>query len=343
MKVGYFIGALVVAIFSTAFITYYYTKKTADKAVPLETSATQPVRSNAVSSTLDCDFTIYREKKNFKYISPILLAETYCESSQLAPLKEALQNKVSEFEKQNTISRASIYFKEVNTNRWIELNGFQKFYPGSMLKVALMINILKQAEEKPMFLDKLVTLNKKVDMGVVVNSTQQLTEGAQYKISELLEAMIVRSDNNAVSLLNELVDQKVYKTLFNDLGLDAPAMDDWSYSLTATEFAKIYRILYNASFLKREYSEWALSMLSRAEYENGLTKFIPDGTLVAHKFGERFTESNLKQFHESGIVYVGDKSYVVVIMTEGEVIDSLQNVVAQLSKLCYENAVGKKL
>ena len=79
-----------------------------------------------------------------------------------------------------------------------------------------------------------------------------------------------------------------------------------------------------------------MSLLSRSEYTNGLLRYLPPKTAVAHKFGERFTETNLKQFHESGIVYQGELSYLIVVMNEGENLDSLQNAVASLSKVCYD-------
>jgi len=331
--------SLLVVMCLTAYVTYYYTVS-AIAAKPAETQGHNPARG-AVEIVDDCDLTVMRENK-YKYIKPILITEKYCESKELADLKGKLQEKILFLQSKKAVTRSSVYFKELQTNRWIEVNGAEVYYPGSMLKLTIMLNILKQAEINPLILDKMLLLKKNVDLGVVIDPTKKLVTGQMYSVKQLIEAMIIRSDNDATSLLMEITDYKVTERLYNDLGLPLDKIEDWFYTISASDFGKFYRILYDSSFLVRPLSELALNLLVKSEYREGLLKYLPANAQVAHKFGERFTESELVQFHESGIVFLDDRSYLIVVMTEGNQIDSLQTCVADLSKICYDYVAGSK-
>ena len=100
--------------------------------------------------------------------------------------------------------------------------------------------------------------------------------------------------------------------------------------------SKFFRVLYNASYLSSLYSEYALDLLTKSEFKQGIVQGIPSSTKVAHKFGERFTTSDLVQLHESAIVYRGSASYAVTIMTEGKSMEELKAILGALSKICYE-------
>lgn len=341
-RMGFVLVVLLAGVFSS-LITYCLTSRhviglTAD--VP---DGTNQSISPAPIQYINCDYLILRDK-SLMLIKPMLIAETSCESIELATLKKSLTEKIDELEKANTLTRASVYYKELNTSKWTEVNGFEKYYPGSMLKIAIMMNIFKQAELNPQLLERQLTIKENGSMNVIIQPAQKLGVGSSHSVLELLESMIINSDNDATKLLIELVDEKVYQRLFGDLDIPTPSMDDWFYTLTPSEFARLFRVLYNATFLNRNYSELAMQLLTKSAYKDGLLKYVPKETICAHKFGERFTDSSLKQFHETGIVYAGDRSFVVVIMTEGQKLDLLPEVVASLGSICYafsnENQAG---
>ncbi|MFS6553880.1 serine hydrolase, partial [Staphylococcus aureus] len=118
-----------------------------------------------------------------------------------------------------------------------------------------------------------------------------LKNGTAYKVSTLLEKMIVDSDNGAKDLLLENMSDEYLTGIYTDLGLVAPA-DDGSYLISAKSYSLFLRILYNASYLNNENSEFALKLLSQATFKNGLVKDLPEGTIVAHKFGEHINSTN---------------------------------------------------
>lgn len=282
-----------------------------------------------------CKTTLYRDVQS-AFVKPLLFAEDPNESEYLASLKQSLLNEVDGMKKSGSITRASLYLKDLNTMRWVAVNGDDAYYPGSMLKVALMIHMLHLSESDPTLLEKKVLLEKNLEIGTILPPSQRLQAGKEHTVKELIEALIVRSDNDAANLLQRFIRLEEYQKMYYELGLTPPAMDDFYYQISPKEYTRFFRVLYNATFLNRENSEYAMGLLNKAEYKNGLTKFLPKGALAAHKFGERFTESTNLQFHESGVISLGGKAYVLTIMTEGSDFNKLQNSVADLGKVCHE-------
>ena len=82
-----------------------------------------------------------------------------------------------------------------------------------------------------------------------------------------------------------------------------------------------------------------LEILSKTDYKKGLLAGLPEGITVAHKFGERaYSDSNIKQLHECGIVYITGSPYLVCIMTRGTDFDQLASVIAEISSVIYKDA-----
>ncbi|MBX7052841.1 MAG: class A beta-lactamase-related serine hydrolase [Flavobacteriales bacterium] len=142
--------------------------------------------------------------------------------------------------------------------------------------------------------------------------------GHKYAIRDLLEAMILHTDNDAAALIAKQVNSANFENMFEGLGMKAPEFGDADFQISADEFARILRTLHNGPLFSLDNSEFALNSLTRSAYINDLVKYIPPNVQIAHKFGKRKVMVDTEQFHESGIVYLNDQAYVVCIMTEGK-------------------------
>jgi beta-lactamase class A len=98
--------------------------------------------TSTLASIVCDDINMIRES-DFKLVKPLLLVNVGCESRQLAPLKNAVSDLIQTMKSEGSLTRAGVYFKELNSVRWTTVNETELFYPGSLLKVALAINILK--------------------------------------------------------------------------------------------------------------------------------------------------------------------------------------------------------
>ena len=82
-----------------------------------------------------------------------------------------------------------------------------------------------------------------------------------------------------------------------------------------------------------------LNLLSQSTFNLGIVAGVPQGIVVAHKFGERgFSDPNIpNQLHDCGIVYA-KKPYLVCIMTQGQDYNTLAGEIADISKMIYAYA-----
>src|SRR5262249_2238814 len=113
-----------------------------------------------------------------------------------------------------------------------------------------------------------------------------LVVGQSYTVEQYIEHMIIDSDNNAAAILLAHIDSDVFDNTLIDLALKIPGnMQNYDF-VTAKTYAAIFRMLYNASYLNRNYSQKLLNLLSSATFK-GMAQSLPASVVVAHKFGER--------------------------------------------------------
>jgi beta-lactamase class A len=262
----------------------------------------------------------------------------------LYKLEKKFNDAVEDYLQTGKAARVSVWVRDLETKQWAatkENDRFDQYAPASLLKVPLMIAYFKTAEVEPTILDTKLNFTK----SDVLNSGSQdfmpahpLVEGAAYTVRELIQSMIEDSNNDAAALLLGHLDQKIVDNTLVDLGLKIPTIAGGATDfVTAHTMATVFRILYNASYLNRAYSEEALSYLSKANFK-GLTELLPADIVVAHKFGERETVDDgliKRELHDCGIVYKPGRTYSICIMTAGASFDDLLTIVQQLSLLTY--------
>jgi len=286
-------------------------------------------------------FSWVRQKGSYQFINPLLDFEPLEETkrSDLVGLRRDLEDLIEEARGGGDVLEVSVYFKELISGAWLGVNEKEKFAPASLLKVPLMITFLKIAEDDQDYLNQTIEYQR-FDEGLSQNilPEKELNEGESYSVGTLIRRMIVYSDNQAMYLLSDHVDESKVEKVFFDLGLKPPDDSNEEDFITTRDYAAIFRILYNASYLSREMSEKALRLLSEVSYDNGLAAGLPEGVKIANKFGERVHSDGLEQFHDCGIIYYPDKPYLLCVMTRGTDFGALQQTVQEISRNVYRVA-----
>ena len=284
----------------------------------------------------------------YQFTRPLLLSDVNKESDNFKTLKSNL-NRLIEHSKQNgTASSVSVYLRKLKNGEWIDINGREGYNPGSLLKVPVLITYLKQAEKNPELLEIEVLFDRmNVTIPAQTYGGKSIEQGKKYKVKDLLYYMAVHSDNYATTLLTQLMDRTplvekdAYQKFFSDLEIIKSDVYDRNLSITVSEYSKFMRILYSASYLNPKDSEYALSLLAQGDFKEGLLKQLPPDVKIAHKFGEYGTEAE-KQLHETGIIYAGSDAYLLTIMTKGNDIKLLPEVLSEISKHVYDYMTGGK-
>lgn len=289
---------------------------------------------------------IFREvrlNEGFKFINPLLECGDNLGSYKIPnEIRDQIENYISTKKLSGDLYAAAVYYRNLNNGPWFGIDEDTMFAPASLTKVPMMLLYFKMAERDPQVLEKTLSVdipmvstpeNTFVDPKIVLDRTKE------YTVLELIEHMIVYSDNHAYAVLKSNINEKEFNQMFEDFGIDINSRISSGSDnvLTIREYSSFFRILYNSSYLNREYSEKALFLLSRSAYSDGLVSGVPENVPVAHKFGERFYDnSNEKQFHDCGIVYAPESPYLLCIMTKGNDLGTLSGIIAEISGMVYE-------
>ncbi len=264
-------------------------------------------------------------------------------------LKHELTDYIADQQQSGIATEVSVYFRDLHNGPTLGLNEHENFSPASLLKLPLLLAYLDYQIERPGLLaDELVLTAKTTDLQQFYPSMAGLTLGSKYSVEELLEAMIVHSDNDAyyvlLSYLREVSGTDVLQQTYIDLGLIDPTSRG-DETLTTKGYASIFQQLYHASFLStQELSNQALDLLAQSEFEVGLRAGLPENVLVAHKFGERSDlPSGEKQLHDCGVVYYPDNPYLLCVMTRGTDFTALEGVIQGISARVYAEFDSRRL
>jgi beta-lactamase class A len=244
----------------------------------------------------------------------------------------------------------SVYARDLVNGPTMGINELERYSPASLLKLPVLLTYLRLQEEygPALFETELIYTDSDADLQPLITPGETIQVNVPYTVEELIRSMIIYSDNRAyITLhryLNELspeVDE--LKETHVDLGVIDP-QDFTDQTLSTKTYASIFTQLFHASYLReRASSERALDLLAQAEYKRALEAGVPNGIEVAHKFGERFGfDNDIKQLHDCGIVYYPENPYLLCVMTRGQDMEKLQDIIATISTKVYVEFDSRK-
>lgn len=288
------------------------------------------------------NLTGYVEKHEgqIRHINPLLacdIADDIVSAPELVPFKNKIETYLNSGIDKRQAKKVSVYFRELNDGYWFSIGDTEKFTPASLRKLPLMIALLKQAEKEIGLLDRRVKFDLANDYNLNQNikPSKTLVPGSEYTIRDLIYRMIVYSDNNAFTFLTKLVDPAQFEKVYSSLRLQNPRATKDDEYLSVQTYESFFRVLYNASYLNREASDWALDILSKSEFRTGLVAGVPPNVTVSHKFGEKSEADGTVQLHDCGIIYYPQHPYLLCVMSQGPNFEVLDDVIAEISRISY--------
>ena len=250
------------------------------------------------------------------------------------------------------LASASVYFRDISAQGGFTINPDEIYTPASLYKVPLMVAYYKLAEDNPNILSHELLYTGRQDLDAAENSPSatQLSPGESYTVEELIAHMIEYSDNNADQLLLEYLvssgQDAALTQIFRDLNINFGSLTANADIITVPSYMLFMRVLYNATYLDRTYSEKALELMSKADFTAGLAKPLPAGVLVSHKYGDANIISGQEktgtELHDCGIIYLPGHPYMLCVMTKGSATFSkLEDVLATISGFVYTDVSAR--
>ncbi len=252
--------------------------------------------------------------------------------------------RIEEWKKNGQATHVTVYFRDLQNGPIFGIAEEEHFAPASLLKVPILIALLKYAEEDPHVLSESIGIGNTIPEGQnVFDPSKTLEPQKTYSVEEVLRRMIVYSDNTSKELLRsylEGISPGIIDQTFIDLGISLQNTDGSQY-IRVKSYASLFRALFNASYLSREMSQKALTLLSATEFSDGIDAGIPEGIVVAHKFGYLDVVENQRQLHDCGIVYAPATPYLLCIMSRGKDAPTLMSIISKISESVYEEVIRR--
>lgn len=205
--------------------------------------------------------------------------------------------------------------------------GDQVMPTASLIKVAVMAEVYQRAHEGSLSLTDPVTLRQDDKVPGAGILTTHFSDGATFPVRDAVRLMIVYSDNTATNLV------------LDKIGLDATAqrMESWGFpntkihakvfrpatsifperskafglgSTTANEMIRIFGSLHAGTTVSQTASAEMLEHLKLCDDREKFPRFLPKGTVVAHKTGSVNAVRT-----DAGIIYTPSGPIALCVLT----------------------------
>ena len=232
--------------------------------------------------------------------------------------------------------------KDLTTGEEFLLNHKLVFPQGSSIKVAILLEVFKQAKEGKFSLQDRLWLEKKDKVGGSGILKELGDHTLSLTINDIAILMILVSDNTATNILIDLVGMENVNRTFSELGLtetrlqrkmmdyQAAAAEKENIS-TPMEMLKLLELIYRHQVLDPASCDAILDILKRRK-SGSIRQLLPSEIEVAHKPGGIEGVAC-----DIGIVYLPHRPYIICAMTNylmnGE---TGSKAIAEVSRLVYD-------
>lgn len=234
-----------------------------------------------------------------------------------------------------------ISIHDLQTNKSYARNAHRRFTSASLYKLWVMATVFEEIEKGklteniPLHGD-ISALNEKFG---IASDAAELTEGeVDFTVLSALNKMITISHNYAALLLTERVTLHSVQTFLEKHGFRESQVGT-ATSLprtTAADISRFFEKLLAGELANKEHTQEMLALLKAQRLQSKLPKYLPEGTVIAHKTGELYLFT-----HDAGIVYTPEGEYIIVVLSETPDPQIAEEKIATISKAVYEYMISR--
>lgn len=214
--------------------------------------------------------------------------------------------------------------KDLDTGAVAMSHADNVFLSASLIKLPILCAAYQAVQEGKLSLSTPITLQKgdrRGGSGVL----KRAAVGTVYTNRELLELMIVHSDNTAAELMIRQLGYDYLQETFARLGLLDTQIHPDGFNLSARHVADDNRTsprdmgyllekIYRRELVSPEASDDMLLILKHQKLRDRLPRYLPTGWEIAHKTGLL-----RKACHDVGIVFSPKGTYMICVLTGQDV------------------------
>jgi|GEM_PF-289356 hypothetical protein len=329
---------------------------------------------NASHPPVISDTEIREDSPSYRFINPIIFADDdKVHYPEFQAFDNSLDGYIAFAEKKASIDSVSVYFRDLNSGHWTGINEDDTYDPTNMLEIVVMMGYFNKASDDPSVLSQELYYDAKSLATIQYYPPAKIMPAGFYSVDQLLENMIIYCDTTAEKALTDAHPDYIHQ-VYSDFQLPQPSVADYTSidSMSARQYATLFRALYNGTYLSWDLSERAMQLLSMTRWNKGLVAGLDEGigddtdrdnsavtintsttsnpnvsdpdatdsTAVAHKFGEytsQLADGTVvsRELHDCGVIYFPGKPYLLCVMTKGSDFSTLAGVISTISRIAY--------
>jgi len=239
----------------------------------------------------------------------------------LLPLRKQLNAIVS------STPGLTIYFEYLNTGANINENP-QPFFPGSLMKIPVAMAVMKKIDVGAWSLDDQLVLTD-ADRNPHYGTLYQLPSGTTFTVAQLLQYMLVNSDDTARSMFIRNLGEQDIEDVLNYLGLQD--VFNTKNQISAQRYSNFFKALYEASYDSASSSQYLLQLMSQPHDQEWLLSGVPPGVTFAHKIGVASST-----YSDAGIFYPPSRPYLLTVAMHSESTTQVAAAMEQISSDIYQ-------
>lgn len=245
---------------------------------------------------------------------------------------------------ESRIGTYSFFFEDLESGFSYGYNENVQMTSAGCMKLPIAVSVIKYVENGFVsFLDRI-----KIEEADKVYGTGILHEfdNREYTVFELLVAMLIQSDNTAANKLIDIVGIDTINRDIEALGLkntklnrktsDERATSNGVENITsALDLSKIWKHLYNGTFLNKKNSTMLIDILRRQQIKNKLALYIPDNLKfeISSKTGDKTGVEN-----DTALIHLQKGTFTFTVLSMG-IPNSVYGTVtlAKSGKMMWDN------
>lgn len=231
--------------------------------------------------------------------------------------------------------------KDMHTGQVVEANSDRVFPSASLIKLPILCAAFQAVQEGRLSLNTPVVLrrsDRRGGSGILKFSPS----GSIFTNRELLENMIIHSDNIAAELVVRQLGIDYLQRTFAHLGLLDTEIHPEGFRLTPwpvaednrtspRDMAYLLEKIYQRRLVSAEASDQMLDILKHQKLRDRLPRFLPTGWEIAHKTGLL-----RKACHDVGIVFSPRGDYMICVLTANDrTYKTAKRFIASMGRITY--------